>query len=186
MTSFNGRKSLFSFFVVLSSLLFLASCGTQTLTQNPNPVVDVGPKGFDPLGVAGTQVGIVISAKEGDQAVAYVTGGTSRLTALEVLNLTTFNLIIADFGPSLGAAVCSIEGVGQPANNCFGDAQGRSWGLFVLEQGASAWVPAQTGISAQTVEDGDIIGLAWTGYDPVTYANLRDPGPITAATVFKR
>ena len=68
---------------------------------------------------------MVIQFEPGDVIVRPVLF-TAPISGLKALELTGLEVITNDFG--FGVAVCSIEGVGCPAESCFScDPLGRSW-----------------------------------------------------------
>ena len=91
------------------------------------------------------------------------TGPISGLVALE---LTGKEIITKEF--SWGTSVCSIGGVGCPADQCFScDPQGRYWGYNYWDDTTESWQGYSVGATDSTVTDGDIEG--WQ------YGNWGDP-----------
>jgi lamin tail-like protein len=70
--------------------------------------------------------------------------------------------VLADFG-EFGSAVCALDGVGFPADPCFGPFPGPFWGYYVGD-GSGGWVSASVGASSRTLTSGDIDG--WVFEEP--------------------
>lgn len=98
---------------------------------------------------------------------------TKKITGLQALELTGLDVVWIDtqFGP----AVCSIDGVGMPADNCFGDPQGRYWGYNYWD--GSAWQGYLAGAGDSKVKNGAVEGWRFGNFgDPVYPAD-----PVLAA-----
>jgi hypothetical protein len=67
--------------------------------------------------------------------------------------------IVAAFDSGQGAAICSIEGTGCPAESCLTCDMPNYWSYWHLQDGA--WVYSQAGASGYTVRDGDVEGWRW-------------------------
>lgn len=129
---------------------------------------------------AGLQIGLVLSPAEGDETALIVSlTDTEEANALDVLNASGLPLALAttDFGP----AICAILEVGQPAEDCFGDPEGRYWAFFFLTD-ANEWEAAPVGVDGYLVQDGQVLGFAWTGSD-ANYNPLRLPPVMTFANI---
>jgi hypothetical protein len=85
------------------------------------------------------QVGLVISFPNGSEHLEIVTV-PSAATTFDVLKAAKINLV-SQLG-SYGQAICSINGTGCPATNCFCDAQ-HYWAYYHLD-GAN-WAVAPSG-----------------------------------------
>ncbi len=113
---------------------------------------------------------IVVDLGDGRMQVARVpvVSGTTGLSALEASGL--------DLELS-GGAVCSIEGIGCPADNCFCACQSgedcRFWG-FHLGQPDGDWQAAEVGAGDQPLAPGQVHGWVWGRPAPAPApANLR-------------
>ena len=152
--------------LLLIVALFMAACSPIAPGLTPLPAAPAAE---------GAQVGLVITPAEGEVTTALVTVAGEEATALDVLTASGVELAVAetDFGP----AVCAILGVGQPVDNCFGDAEGRYWAFFSLND-AGEWEAAQVGVGGFPVSDGQVLGFAWTGSDE-NYNPLVIPPVVT-------
>lgn len=77
---------------------------------------------------------------------------------------------------SFGNAVCSIDGVGQPVDDCFGDPLFRFWGLNLLDVN-DEWASSPVGSDDAIVFDGNVHGWFFS-----TFGTPQPP--ITAEEVF--
>lgn len=73
-------------------------------------------------------------------------------TALSVLHKTSLTLVEKEY--SFGNAICSINGVGDSASNCFSTG---AWGFFVANKGS--FKSSNEGVSAYKVKDNDVLGF---------------------------
>lgn len=67
---------------------------------------------------------------------------------------------------AMGAAICSINGVGCPIDNCWCDFPPNYWSYW--HQSGNNWVYSQLGASNYRVHDGDIEGWRWGNGSPLT------------------
>lgn len=107
---------------------------------------------------------VIVQFADQDIAIRGITFETKKITGLQALQLTGFNVVTIDtqFGP----AVCSINGVGMPADNCFGDSEGRYWGYNYWD--GSAWQSYPVGAGSSKVKAGAVEGWRWGHFgDPV-------------------
>lgn len=164
-------KNLF----VLLFVGFFASCGTETLEQGQN-VDNIQSSVVDPAAEPGTQVGVFISSAEGQQETFFITLEEQTPSATEALLATNVEVILLD--TQFGNAVCSISGVGRPANNCFGnDPSDPFWAFFIQSLGET-WISSPVGVDLYTVEDGDILAFLWTEPDS-NFNPVRTPPALT-------
>ncbi len=71
-----------------------------------------------------------------------------------------------------GAAVCSLLGVGNTADDCLGERSGSHWSYFRAKKAASMFTLASQGVSTTEVKDGDVEGWRWkTGVPPYSPAD---------------
>jgi hypothetical protein len=130
--------------------------------------------------------GSALAAEEGTKQVGLVIAfpdGTEHLEVVTVpANATTFDALKAadidlastesDFGP----AVCGVNKVGCPADNCFCDAQ-HFWAYYHLDPAGKAWQASAQGVGAYVPPDSAVEGLAWSGMDasfmPVDQPKVR-------------
>ncbi len=109
---------------------------------------------------------MVVDLGNGNVLTRRVTFTEPTLNGLQVLQRSGLNLEIVTY--SFGAAVCSIEGVGCPATNCFCNPD-KFWGYLYWDDG---WQGYPTGPSGSTVANGGIEGWAWGAFGDT-------PPPIT-------
>lgn len=82
-----------------------------------------------------------------------------ELTGEELLRRANVQATFAEY--SIGMAVCSLCGVGCPADDCFCESAstGRYWNYSRAE--GAGWQRSNLGASSTTVRDGDVEGWAW-------------------------
>lgn len=122
------------------------------------------------------QVGLVIAFPDKAEYTAIVTVPVTA-TTFDVLQAANVELLSQS--TSFGPAVCSIKGVGCPADNCFCDAK-RFWAYFHLVDGA--WVSAAEGAGSFVPADGAVEGFAWSESD-ADFNPLLKPTVLTFAQI---
>ncbi len=105
------------------------------------------------------QVGLVIAFPDGTQHTEIVTVPAAA-TTFDVLGAAGIEL--ASQETTFGPAVCSINGTGCPADNCFCNEQ-EFWAYFHLADGE--WASAMEGVGAYVPADGAVEGFAWSASD---------------------
>ena len=107
------------------------------------------------------QVGLVITFPDGTEHVEVVTLPAAA-TMFDVLAAAKIDLASADsdFGP----AVCGINKVGCPADNCFCD-KDHFWAYYHLDPAGKAWQASAQGVGAYVPPNGAVEGLSWSGMD---------------------
>lgn len=105
------------------------------------------------------QVGLVVLFPDQTEYAAIV---TVPITATTFDVLQAANIELVSQSTAFGPAVCSIKGVGCPADNCFCDAK-HFWAYYHLTDGA--WVASAEGVGAFVPADGAVEGFAWSGFD---------------------
>ena len=93
-------------------------------------------------------------------------------------------LIISAVDP-LGYAVCKIDQLGCPEEDCFCQSPPNYWSYWHLDQGD--WVYSPAGSSTYTIQNGAVDGWAWgpgPGYPPppVTFDQICNPIPTPSNT----
>ncbi len=83
-------------------------------------------------------------------------------TTADVLEAATIPVAMADL--SWGKAICNIDGVGNPVDNCFADPQ-HFWAYFHLNAAGDGWDISQVGVSGYIPADRAVEGFAWSGFD---------------------
>lgn len=116
---------------------------------------------------------VIAQLDDRDVLVRGITFETKQITGLEALLATGLDVVWIDtqFGP----AVCAIHGVGMPADNCFGDPQGRYWSYRYWD--GAAWQEYQVGAGSSVVKNGAIEGWRWGEFGSA----MKDAPPILAA-----
>jgi hypothetical protein len=105
-------------------------------------------------------VGLVVQFPDGVHT-EIVTVPVDATTA-DVLAASTLNVGMAD--TDWGKAVCNINDVGSPTEDCFADSE-HFWAYFHLDPGEKQWVVSDVGISGYTPEDKSVEGFAWSDFD---------------------
>ena len=83
---------------------------------------------------------------------------TAPISGLAALEESGLDVVTKDFGGGW-IAVCAIEGVGCPADDCFCDPDGKYWGNSYWD--GSAWQAYSVGASQTELNDGAIDGWYW-------------------------
>jgi len=129
--------------ILLSALLLVLLLGTVAFAQG-------GEK----------EVGLVVQFP--DSVHTEIVKVPADATAADVLAASTLKVGMAD--TDFGKAVCNINDVGSPTDNCFADSE-HFWAYFHLDPATKQWVASETGISNYTPEDKSVEGFAWSGFD---------------------
>jgi hypothetical protein len=108
------------------------------------------------------QVGVVVLFDDGTEHLEIVSVPAAG-TALDVLEAMSLDVATFDGGGGF-IALCSIDGQGCPAGDCF-CSDTEYWGFFTLNAAGDDWDVPQVGIAQQTPADMSVIGFAWTGFD---------------------
>ncbi len=97
---------------------------------------------------------------------------TQPISGLAALEQSGLDIVTADTG--FGPAVCSIEGVGCPVDNCFCDEQ-QFWAYSAWD--GAVWQPYEVGAGISIVEPGAIEGWRWGPFESV---QRPAPAPLAA------
>jgi hypothetical protein len=116
------------------------------------------------------QVGLVIAFPDGTEHLQVVTVPADA-TTFDALQAADIDLASTQAG--FGPAVCGINKVGCPADNCFCDAE-HFWAYYHLDADGKAWQAAAQGVGAYVPPDGAVEGLVWSGMD-ASYAPTDQP-----------
>jgi hypothetical protein len=155
---------------VMLGLLLLATVLIGLMTLGVDSAIADGPD----------QGEIVVQLDDGEVLVSELsfTGPISGLEALALSGL--------DYGTSYGT-VCSIEGVGCPADDCFcacpppyTDCQ--YWNYFYWDGSGSQWESHAVGANASVLNDGAVEGWVWGAYGVA----LPAPPPTATAEIVVR
>jgi hypothetical protein len=105
--------------------------------------------------------GLVIQHGDGTLIYAYVQFEEEEISGIDLLTRSGIAATIAPFG-GLGGGVCSINGEGCPADNCWCESYTNPayyWHYYVLDAGT--WVELPLGASSRKLRDGDVDGWSW-------------------------
>lgn len=95
-------------------------------------------------------------------------------TTADVMEAATIPVEMAEF--SWGKAICNIDGVGNPVDDCFADPE-HFWAFFHLNATEDGWDVSQVGVSDYTPADQAVEGFAWSGFDanynPTVYPPVK-------------
>jgi len=114
---------------------------------------------------------IIVQFDDHDLAARAITF-TTPISGLRALELSGLNVVTANF--DWGSAVCSIEGVGCPAEKCFCDAN-RFWGYNYWD--GNAWQGYLVGADTSSLNDGAVEGWRWGAWN----STMWPARPVTAA-----
>jgi hypothetical protein len=92
-------------------------------------------------------------------------------TTFDALKAAKIELVSTDSG--FGPAVCGINKVGCPADNCFCD-QEHFWAYYHLDPATNKWQASAQGVDAYAPATGAVEGLIWSGMD-ANYAPTDQP-----------
>jgi hypothetical protein len=119
---------------------------------------------------ASTAVVVIDTGASVRSAVIHFDGSINGIDALELAggNPTTYGYA------GNGAAVCSIDGVGNPANeSCLIGPHGEYWAYYIATGGATSWTYSRGCACTTTVHDGDVQGWRYgTGAAPRSTADF--------------
>ena len=108
----------------------------------------------------GQTIQIVVQFEMGDTLIERVSIHPG-LSGLQALESTGLDIDIKDFGDG-SFAVCSIEAVGCPADDCFCD-QEKFWNYEYWD--GSTWMSYQIGASDSSLTGGETEGWRWGEFD---------------------
>jgi hypothetical protein len=120
------------------------------------------------------RAGLVVVHGDGRQSFAIVELEGESIRVVELLDRTGLQVTEVSFG-ALGVAICDVDGTGCDVSTCRKRVcQGPQpddpfWQLFIRTE-AGAWQHAPLGISSDSLTDGAVRALIWTG----TGANIPD------------
>ncbi len=144
MASFRAKRSInLGVVVVLGVGMLIATL--WMLLSIPIATHADGPDGAD----------IVVQFND-ERAIVRDVQFTAPISGLEALYLTGLNVITQDFG--WGIAVCSIEGVGCPASDCFCGGS-TYWGNKTWD--GSTWNDYSVGATDTVLNNGAVDGWRW-------------------------
>jgi len=108
-----------------------------------------------------SRVGLVVRHGDGSTVVRCVEFTEPEITGLDVLNRAGLP-VVADFSSGSGARICTIDGEGCPASDCWCECSGAPCVYWVYHHlVGGAWAYGEVGASAYKVHNGDVEGWAW-------------------------
>jgi len=117
--------------------------------------------------------GLVVDHSDGRRVTKTILFPGETTTGLQLLQRSGLSLVTNE--SSFGVAICSIDGEWQPAENCFGDPDGRFWAFSILNS-ANQWEMAPAGPADMVVRDQDVHGYyycVWgTTQPPIRRADI--------------
>jgi hypothetical protein len=124
------------------------------------------------------QVGLVIAFPDGTmhREIVNVPAGATTFEALQAASVK-----LASQNTQFGPAVCSVNGVGCAADNCFCDPK-RFWAYFHLDPASSKWAAAAEGAGAYVPANGAVEGFVWSETD-ANFAPVSQPSVYTFAQI---
>ncbi len=111
---------------------------------------------------ASNRAAIIVQFDDGTTETRCVNFDEQSITGYELLERSGLS-IIASY-ESQGAAICKIEAVGCPANDCFCQSPPDYWSYWQLEN--DQWAYSPQGSSSTQLQDGDVDGWRWGTGDP--------------------
>jgi hypothetical protein len=99
------------------------------------------------------RAGLLVQFRDGSIQTRCVAFSESRISGYELLRRSGLGIVAAD-----GAAICSIDGQGCGAENCFCAFPPDYWAYWL---GGDAWQPAPIGAGSRTIADGMLDGWVW-------------------------
>ncbi len=149
----------------LVALLLLAGPGTGRVMASSAPAPPLPPRGgrgFPAVREAAADAGahhagLVVDFGGGTVITRCVAFDEATISGYELLQRSGLALEVAVSGP--GAAICSIEGTGCPASDCFCHFPPDYWSYWHLE--GESWSYSQVGAEGYAVEDGAVDGWLW-------------------------
>lgn len=112
------------------------------------------------------QIGLVIAFPDGSEHLEVVKVPAAA-TTFDVLRAAKINLVSQT--TAYGPAVCSIDNVGCPVENCFCDPTHFFWAYYHLDPGKNTWTAAMEGVGVYDPDDGAVEGFAWSGFENDNY-----------------
>jgi hypothetical protein len=128
------------------------------------------------------QAGLVVFSSDGSVYTVCVTFGEDAVSGLDLLLRSGLSIQTAT-NPNQGTAVCEIEGVGCPSNNCF-CSMPDYWSYW--QRNDDAWAYSALGSEQSQVVDGDVNAWSWGIGNPpadISYQNICEGVPFVFPTV---
>ena len=135
----------------LSSVALLVAVLVVAFSAGGALAAEEGPK----------QIGLVITFPDGAEHLEVVTVPADA-TMFDALKAASIALASADSG--FGPAVCGINKVGCPAENCFCD-KDHFWAYYHLDPATNQWQASAQGVDAYAPASDAVEGMVWSGMD---------------------
>lgn len=132
------------------------------------------PKTFANVCEIVSKAGLVIDHSDGRRVVRAVEFFGETITGYQLLLKSKLPLVASE--QSWGIGICSIDGEGMSAGQCFDDPLGRFWNFNILESDDS-WMSSPVGTANAVVRDREVHGYFYTVWGAVQ-------PPITRVEVF--
>jgi len=116
------------------------------------------------------RVGLVVQFP--DSVYTEVVTVPADATAADVLAASSLNVGMTE--TDWGMAVCNINDVGSPTDDCFADKE-HFWAYYHLDPASKQWVASEVGISNYTPEDKSVEGFAWSDFDDNYAPKVQPP-----------
>lgn len=140
--------SIFVVFIFFVGCLFFYSAVTAQSADIDKPATPLDPS---------AHTDIVIQYSPGNLDYIQITF-TPPISGLDALKSTGLEIVTADYG--FGEAVCSINGIGCPAIDCF--CSSKFWGYYYFN--GTDWIEHPVGSGSTTLNGGEIEGWIWSEY----------------------
>jgi hypothetical protein len=137
------KRTRLSLPLTILALLLALGVGSSVRAQQPN------------------QVGLVVRHSDGSVITRCVEFGESEISGYDVLTRSGLSVVASGYA-GMGQAICSIDGEGCPASDCFCECEGSTcvyWAYYHLAGGQ--WQYSNVGASGYMAHSGDVEGWAW-------------------------
>lgn len=115
---------------------------------------------------SGETAGLVVRDSQGAVTQECVPIAPATEDPIGLLKLAGHRVTTKDYGGSLGALLCTIDGDGTAVGACPGN-EGH-WHLWIWSRTEPRWVESQLGASSTTIRSGDVVGWTWERNDTVS------------------
>jgi hypothetical protein len=160
-----NNKIVFKFFIISSLVLIFSIASTLGAAQTPN------------------RAALVVQFEDGRTETQCIEFSETDISGYELLQRSDYS-IIASF-ESQGAAICKIDDIGCPADDCFCQSPPDYWSYWHLENGS--WSYSSQGSSNSIVENGNTEGWAWGPGQPpplIPFNEICLPATATPSATF--
>ena len=128
------------------------------------------------------QAGLVVQFEDDRIETYCISFNEESISGYEFLQRSELHF---DYEPfSMGVAICKIEDVGCPSDDCFCDSPPNNWSYWYLQD--EDWVYSSFGVSNRNLHDGDVDGWHWGApLNPpelITFDEICIPTPTPTTT----